>query len=183
MTTGHENSSMLMQCGSRARAAIRSGDLREVLAALAAAIVRDGSERDLLVTFERELQRTLSIRTIRLREIPARYHARLVTPTRTIDSIVLGVPSGDPRVQAVLEASCEPNRPLEERDQEVLGAAAHLGALVLEAVRVRARGRVCPSDGAAPLIGSSSVMQALRSRVERVAVTDFTVLIEGGIDR
>ena len=34
-------------------------------------------------------------------------------------------------------------------------------------------------DGAAPLIGSSDVMQALRERVERVAGTDFTVLIEG----
>jgi transcriptional regulator with PAS, ATPase and Fis domain len=34
-------------------------------------------------------------------------------------------------------------------------------------------------DGAAPLIGSSSVMRAVRDRIERVASTDFTVLIEG----
>src|SRR5687768_5152391 len=34
-------------------------------------------------------------------------------------------------------------------------------------------------DGAAPLIGSSLLMRAVRERVERVAVTDFTVLIEG----
>src|SRR5258706_10066410 len=34
-------------------------------------------------------------------------------------------------------------------------------------------------DGAAPLIGSSSVMRAVRDRIERVALTDFTVLIEG----
>src|SRR5437763_3363637 len=34
-------------------------------------------------------------------------------------------------------------------------------------------------DGAAPLIGSSAVMCMLRGRVERVALTDFTVLIEG----
>jgi len=31
------------------------------------------------------------MRTVRLREIPARYHARLVTPTRTSESIVVGV--------------------------------------------------------------------------------------------
>ena len=34
-------------------------------------------------------------------------------------------------------------------------------------------------DGAAPLIGSSSVMRGVRDRIERVALTDFTVLIEG----
>jgi transcriptional regulator with PAS, ATPase and Fis domain len=34
-------------------------------------------------------------------------------------------------------------------------------------------------DGAAPLIGSSPVIRAVRDRIERVAPTDFTVLIEG----
>jgi two-component system NtrC family response regulator len=41
------------------------------------------------------------------------------------------------------------------------------------------RGRVPFVDGAAPLIGSSLVMQALRERIERAAATDFPVLIEG----
>ena len=35
------------------------------------------------------------------------------------------------------------------------------------------------TDGAAPLIGSSVAMRALRHKVERVAATDFTVLIDG----
>ena len=43
--------------------------------------------------------------------------------------------------------------------------------------RLRAVGRPC--DGAAPLIGSSLVMRAVRERIERVAQTDFTILIEG----
>jgi transcriptional regulator with PAS, ATPase and Fis domain len=34
-------------------------------------------------------------------------------------------------------------------------------------------------DGAAPLIGSSAVMRGVRDRIERVALTDFTILIEG----
>jgi DNA-binding NtrC family response regulator len=38
-------------------------------------------------------------------------------------------------------------------------------------------------DGAAPLIGSSALMRGLRERIERVAQTSFTVLIEGAIDR
>jgi two-component system response regulator HydG len=36
-----------------------------------------------------------------------------------------------------------------------------------------------PHDGAAPLIGSTPVMCALRAQIERVAGTDFTVLLEG----
>jgi transcriptional regulator with PAS, ATPase and Fis domain len=34
-------------------------------------------------------------------------------------------------------------------------------------------------DGAAPIIGSSAVMRTVRDRIERVAPTSFTVLIEG----
>ena len=34
-------------------------------------------------------------------------------------------------------------------------------------------------DGAAPLIGSSAVMRAVRDRIERVAATDFVTLIDG----
>ena len=34
-------------------------------------------------------------------------------------------------------------------------------------------------DGAAPLIGSSPVMRAVRERIERVAATDFVTLIDG----
>ena len=34
-------------------------------------------------------------------------------------------------------------------------------------------------DGAAPLIGSSDTMRSVRDRIERVAATDFTILIDG----
>jgi transcriptional regulator with PAS, ATPase and Fis domain len=118
------------------------------------------------------------LRTIRLREIQPRYQARLVTPTRTPESIVLGVPSSDPRVQAVLEALGGPERRLDDSDHELLSAAAELGGLVLEAARARAV--AAPAVASAPLlIGSTRVMQSLRERVARVALTDFTVLIEG----
>ena len=153
--------------------------VHHVIAALGSAIIHNASERDLAGVFEREVQRLLSIRAVRLREIPARYQARLVTPTRTADSVVLGVPSADPRMQAVLEASCEPDRPLDEWDYQVLTSIAQLGGLVLEAARGRNVMRSSHQDGAAPLIGSTRVMQELRSRVERVAETDFTALIEG----
>jgi DNA-binding NtrC family response regulator len=153
------------------------GALRQVLTALSAGLVADAGPQDLPGIFERELQRVLSVRAIRLREIPPRYNARLVTPTRTADSIVLGVPSGDPRVQAVLEALSGPERSLDDLDHEVLTAAAHLGGLVLEAARGRPVVRTLSNT--ASLVGSTAFMHALRERVERVAMTDFTVLIEG----
>jgi transcriptional regulator with PAS, ATPase and Fis domain len=150
-----------------------------VLAALGGALVRSAAERDLPAVFEQQVQQLLSVRAVRLREIPARYHARLVTPTRTADTVVLSVPTGDPRLQAVLEASCDPNRSLDDGDVEVLTCVAQLGGLVLEASRARALFRMRHSDGAAPLVGSTAVMHALRERVERVAATDFTILVEG----
>ena len=154
-------------------------DLRHVLSALVAGLRRMSPDRDLQAVFEHELQQLLSMRSVRLREIPTRYQARLVTPTRTTDSIVLGVPTANPRVQAVLEAYFEPGRPIEDRDFEMLESAAELGGLVLEATRTRSLTRATSPDGAAPLIGSTAVMRNLRDRIERVAITDFTVLIHG----
>ena len=158
--------------GRRAR-----GALRQVLSALSAGLTGDSGPQDLPGIFERELQRALSVRAVRLRELPPRYQARLVTPTRTPDSIVLGVPCGDPRVQAVLEASSGPERALDDWDHEVLSAAAHIGGLVLEAARARPIIRTLTAM--ASLVGSTPFIQRLRDRVERVAMTDFTVLIEG----
>ncbi len=161
----------------------RRMDLQSVVSALGAGLARSAGDRDLPSIFEQQVRQLLSMRSVRLREIPARYHARLVTPTRTSDSIVLGVPTTDPRSQAVLEASFDPGRLLDDEDLASLTAAAQLGGLVLEAARMRAPPRMpagnAPPDGAAPLIGSTQVMQSLRDRLERVALTDFTVLVEG----
>jgi transcriptional regulator with PAS, ATPase and Fis domain len=154
-------------------------NLRQVLAALGSALSARLEEDDLEATFEQQVRQTLDLRSVRLREVRARYQARLVTPTRTTDTIVLGVPTSDPRVQAVLEASFDPNRRLDETELDVLTAIAHLGGLVLEAARARAPSRVRPVVSVAPLIGSTPAMHTLRARVERVAATDFTVLVEG----
>jgi transcriptional regulator with PAS, ATPase and Fis domain len=141
-------------------------------------LARDPAARDLPGIFEQQVQQALSLRSVRLREIAPRYQARLVTPTRTSESVVLGVPTTDTRAQAVLEVSCESGRALNERDVHALTAMAQLGGLVLEVARTRpvpAPG----TDGAGPLIGSSDLMRVLRERVERVALTDFTALVEG----
>jgi transcriptional regulator with PAS, ATPase and Fis domain len=168
---------ILAPFGDAPSPATSAADLRRILTALGAGL-RHGAERDLSSIFEHELRQLLAIRGVRLREVPARYQARLVTPTRTAGSIVLDVPTSDPRVQAVLEASTDPARSLNHGDLDLLDAAAQLGGLVLEASRVKPPAHQL-RDGAAPLIGSSPGMEALRQRVERVATTDFTALIEG----
>ena len=67
----------------------------------------------------------------------------------------------------------------------MLTAAAQVGGLILEIERHRlqlARATqpdATRRDGAAPLIGSTPEMEALRSQIARVASTHFTVLIEG----
>src|ERR671918_1033074 len=154
-------------------------NLREVVAAVSAALSAPLVDGGLPGIFEKQVERLLSLRAVRLREIPTRYQARLVTPTRTAESIVVNVPTADTRVQAVLEASFERGRLLDDGDFDLLRAAAELGGLVLEAARTRALPRLPPAGGAAPLIGSTPVMTSLRERIERVATTDFTVLIEG----
>jgi transcriptional regulator with PAS, ATPase and Fis domain len=68
-------------------------------------------------------------------------------------------------------------------DRQALCDAARVLALVLEP-RHEATGAMSnpddrAADGAAPLIGSSACMQRLRGQIERVAATDFTLLIEG----
>jgi hypothetical protein len=154
--------------------------LQRMLTVLSGAIRAERHE-DIRATFEREVEQLLDLRAVRLRELRARFQARLVTPTRTADSIVLGVPVADPHAQGVLEASCNPARPLGEPEVEILATVAQLGGLVLEI----ARGRPGPARVAAmgtTLVGSTEVMQVLRDQVQRVASTDFTVLIEGGID-
>jgi transcriptional regulator of acetoin/glycerol metabolism len=164
------------ESGTRPDASVAG--LRQVLEALGTALASNTANDDLGATFEQHARQALQLRAVRLREVRARYQARLVTPTRTSDSIVLGVPTADPRVQAVFEASCQPDRPLAQPDYDMLVALAHLGGLVLEISRGRTLGTTA-ALGAGPLIGSTQVMKALRAQIERVAATDFTVLIEG----
>ena len=153
--------------------------ISRVLAALGAGLDK-GAERNLPAIFEREVRQLVDARDVRLREVPARYQARLVTPTRSADAVVFGVPTIDDRTQAVLEASLPAHRAFRDADLELLTAAAHLGGLVLEASRAHlATPRARQQDRLVPMIGSSPVMEALREQVARVASTDFTVLIEG----
>ncbi len=95
------------------------------------------------------------------------------------------VATGDAVRPASLELVVDPGRPLDQWDLQAVATASHLGALVVAIERRQTVSAQRPAlgyqapDGAAPIIGSSTVMRALRDRIERVAATDFTVLIEG----
>jgi two-component system response regulator HydG len=136
--------------------------------------------------FEDTLRRILRLRSVQLRDLGSRWSGR-IDDGAAIESIVLDVPTADPATPGLLEATFDPGSCLGEWDFQMLGAASHVAALVLEVERLRiqlARAGLLqplkPRRGAESLlIGSTPVMEALRARIERVAATDFTVLLEG----
>jgi two-component system, NtrC family, response regulator HydG len=135
--------------------------------------------------FEELMRRVVPVRSIQLREAGSRWVGR--HDACGAESFAVEVPGADPVNAGVLEATFDPSCGLGEWDFQILGLAAHLGALVLEIERSRLHlaraGLWAPTrmrrDGAAPLIGSTPIMAALRGSIERVSVTDFTVLLEG----
>ncbi len=163
----------------------RRRGLAELLAVIARNIDRRGDIAFIRGAFEETLRRVVPIRSARLREAAQRWPVN--DTGQESEVIALEVPGGDPESPAVLEATFDPGCRLGEWDFQALSMAAHVGAMVLEIERSRTqlqRAGIAPPgrarrDGAAPLIGSTPVMAALRSTIERVASTDFTVLLEG----
>jgi DNA-binding NtrC family response regulator len=83
------------------------------------------------------------------------------------------------RIEVVFEVV----RPFDDRTCQVTEAGTQLAAMLLELERSTGRWMLASvkrqADGAAPLIGSSEAIKRVRERIERVAATDFCVLIEG----
>jgi transcriptional regulator with PAS, ATPase and Fis domain len=114
--------------------------------------------------------------------VRARSIAICEDPVGPAPATVMGfdIPSAWSHHRSRLEAVFDPARTLDGWTCQVLDAATHVAALLLEIERAHGRGAARGrGDGAAPLIGSSQAIGAVRERIERVAATDFTVLIEG----
>ena len=158
----------------------------EMLTALTRSLDRRHDISLMRGVFEQTLRRVVPVRTVQLREPGSRWGSRPEAASSP-ESVALEVLGADPGAVGMLEATFDPGCRLGEWDFQMLGIAAQLGALVLEIERSRLQlaraGLVYQQrarrDGAAPLIGSTPVMQTLRSTIERVAATDFTVLLEG----
>jgi len=166
--------------------AARQRDRRLGLGDLLMAVTRALGDRTdagaLRAAFEDMLPRVVPIQTAVLRDGGKWGRGCPSTP----ESVTLEVPGAITGTR-LLEAGFEPGSRLGEWDFQLLGLSAHVGALVLEIERDRlalARAGVgnpykAKRDPAAPLIGSTSAMHALRSQIERVACTDFTILLDG----
>lgn len=180
--SGHTSVPFDVHSRPRPRPADRRGGLHAVLRLLATEL-REGRDRiDLSAVLTRYLTEIADVRDVRLSELKGMAVLRDGPPIRSRDYVAFVVPVADPARHIVLEATFDPDRGLDGWSAQLLESAARLAALVLEAER--AVGSAVPAvtgrrDGAAPLIGSSVIMHALRERVERVATTDFTVLVEG----
>ena len=171
---------------------LRVRDRRRGLSVLLATLVENLAEcrepLELRSRFESVLPRVVPVRSARVREGECRYGAVQMPLQRAPEILCLNIPTGDPAQGAVLEATFDPSRALDDWDYQTLDVASSLAALILELERRTGQPAVLPVPRTAarlslptapPLIGSSQVMQALRERIERVAATDFTVLIEG----
>jgi DNA-binding NtrC family response regulator len=170
----------------RARQCDRRRALTALLTALSRSVGRHGDPTLLRAAFEEGLRRALPVRTVQLKDFRSRWTTRLESSPGS-ESIAVEVPGTEAGAAGMLEATFEAGSALGEWDVQLLGLAAHLGSLVLEIERARRQlaragllnGDRSRRDGAAPLIGSTPVMQALRETIQRVAITDFTVLLEG----
>ena len=167
----------------------RQRDRRQWLSDLLATLVRGMDRREdpalMRGAFEEMLRRTLPLRTVQLRDAGTRWLAR-ADAAQGAESIALEIVGSDATAHGVLHATFDPASALGEWDFQQLGVSAQIAALVLEIERLRVEllraGLGAPRavrDAVAPLIGTTPVMHALRSSIERVAATDFTILIEG----
>jgi DNA-binding NtrC family response regulator len=159
----------LNRCSDRRRGAAA------LVAAATAGLAVSREARVARERFEEELRALVQARSVLVRETPA----AMLPPA---NALCLDVPMATPDARARIEAVFDPPHRLDEWTCQVLDTATHIAALLLELER--AQSRWLPSarnrpDGAAPLIGSGAGIRAVRDRIERVAATDFTILIEG----
>jgi transcriptional regulator with PAS, ATPase and Fis domain len=155
----------------------RAADRRNSAAALLAAVTSGlAVTRDTIFArqrFEEALRAIVRAKSVTLCDEPG------APPGEHV--MTFDVPGGVPHHRARIEAVFEPSRALDGWTCQMLDTATHIASMILEIDRAQGRsaGKRNQVDGAAPLIGSSAAITAVRNRIERVAATDFTILIEG----
>ena len=149
------------------------GAASTLLAAVTSGLSLAREPRLLRARFEEEVRALVHARSVTVREYPS----DLTPQPATLSVDVPGAPWVAP---ARLEAIFEPAEPVGEWQRRTLSLAAHVASLLVQLEHATGRwGSPRRADGAAPLIGSGTPIRLVRERIERVAATDFTVLIEG----
>ncbi|HUQ87338.1 MAG TPA: sigma 54-interacting transcriptional regulator, partial [Vicinamibacterales bacterium] len=162
------------------RRADRRAGLDLLLRHVASDLVNRADRRNLSLILTDRLRQLAHVRSVGLKEISSTM--RSVQPVRARDYVAFAVPVKEEGRQVMLEASFDTRTGPDDWTCQLLEAAASVAGVLLETERLASTpAPLTPveRDGAAPLIGSSETMRLLRERVERVANTNFTVLIEG----
>ena len=159
----------------------RGADRRRGIAALTTAVTSGLALADPRAARERleeELRGALQARSVRLRDDGA----QAVAPPP--EAVCFDVACRKATAAPGWRSSSTTPRPLDDWTCQLIEAATQLASIVLELER--AIGRVRLGAVAEPLdrrrgalIGSSEAIRRVRERIERVAATDFTALIEG----
>jgi transcriptional regulator with PAS, ATPase and Fis domain len=179
MSTVPTSPGIPLRYSSRPRQRDRRAGLDGLIASLAPALRRSGGAL-LRPMFEEAARRVVGAEYLRLVD-----HAGGAPPAHAESrAVTVPVPAEPAAGAVVLEAVSARGRSFDPWELQLLHGAGHLAAWLLELERLRQTGSSTAAgaritDGAAPLIGSSAVMRALRHKIERVAATDFTVLIDG----
>jgi transcriptional regulator with PAS, ATPase and Fis domain len=144
-----------------------------LLAAVTSGLSLVREPRLLRARFEEELRMLVQARSVAVRECPS-------DPALQPAVVSFDVPGAPWATPAWLEATFDSAQPVDDWQRRTLSVAAHVASLLVQIEYASGRwGRPRRADGAAPLIGSSVAIRLVRERIERVAATDFTVLIEG----
>ena len=175
------DSAAVVEIHRHARRADRRLGLHALVRQMAAELATTPGATDLGSALASRLRALAPVTHVQVTEVPISSPLRAGHPVMTHDYAAYAVPTRSGR-QLVLEVSFPPGARPDDWTCQLLETAASLAAITFEAERGLPHGAatLSPHHGdVGPLIGSSAVMQALRERVERVATTDFTVLIEG----
>jgi transcriptional regulator with PAS, ATPase and Fis domain len=163
--------------GALAGTATRRADVSTLLAAITtgASIGRD--PRAARERFQEELRAALDARAVAVRDEAI----SLMPPPPNVLCVDIPLATSDGRAR--LEAVFDAPKAMDDWTCQLFEAASHVAAILLELERMGTRFAAATArrqgDGAAPLIGSSEPIKRVRERIERVAGTDFTILIEG----
>ena len=120
------------------------------------------------------VERLVPVRGARLTAAPAPPLAAREGPAVSSLRFPVPIPA---RANLALEVKVDPGLALDAGDRQALRQAARVVGLLIASRTPAPSGP--PPEPAAPLIGSSVPMRRLRQRIEQVAATDFTVLVEG----
>ena len=164
------------------RRADRRVGVETLVRRVASDLLNTNNRRNLAMLLTQRLAQLTRARIVRLNEISGTMSTRSLQPIRARDYVAYSVPVREEGRQVMLEASFDSGDRPDDWTCQLLEASASVAGLLLETERLANTPTpltTAERDGAAPLIGSSDVMRLLRDRIERVANTSFTVLIEG----